>query len=145
MELTYKTIADAESFQTFRALLKASGLPADDLNYQKDLLVGYYEGNELVGTGALEIYGQYALLRSLSVKLGIRGRSVGTTITEYLVHEARNKNLKTIYLLTERAHEFFLKMGFTDTRREAVPQELNASSEFAGVCPQSASVMYLNL
>lgn len=145
MELTYKTIADAESFQTFRALLKASGLPADDLNYQKDLLVGYYEGNELVGTGALEIYGQYALLRSLSVKLGIRGRSVGTTITEYLVHEARNKNLKTIYLLTERAREFFLKMGFADTRREAVPQDLNASSEFAGVCPQSASVMYLTL
>jgi len=145
MELTYKTITDADSFETFRTLLKASGLPADDLNYQKDLLVGYYEANELVGTGALEIYGNYALLRSLSVKLGIRGRAVGTTITEYLIDEARSRNIKAIYLLTEKAREFFLKKGFTDTTRDAVPQELNASSEFAGVCPESASVMSLSL
>lgn len=145
MELTYKTIADATSFHTFRSLLKASGLPADDLNYEKDLLVGYYEGDELVGTGALEVYGDYALLRSLSVKLGIRGKSVGTTITEFLIEEARKKQLKAIYLLTEKAREFFLKKDFVDTTREAVPMALNASSEFAGVCPKTASVMYLTL
>ena len=94
MELTYKVIRDAESFGAFRSLLKASGLPADDLNYEKDLLVGYFEGDALVGTGGLEIYGDYALLRSLAVRLGIRGKSVGTTITEYLIEEARKKKLK---------------------------------------------------
>jgi amino-acid N-acetyltransferase len=109
MELTYKLIRDSESFEAFRRLLKSSGLPADDLNYQKDLLVGYYEGNDLVGTGGLEVYGDYALLRSLSVKMGIRGKSVGSAITEFLLTEARKKKLKGIYLLTETAHGFFLK------------------------------------
>jgi amino-acid N-acetyltransferase len=145
MELVYKLIQDKESFDTFRNLLKASNLPADDLDYKRDLLVGYYEGDALVGTGGLEIYGQYALLRSLSVKLGIRGKSVGTTITEFLLEEAKKKKLKAIYLLTETAHGFFSKKGFKDISRDQVPEEVKASSEFSHVCPVSAAVMCLTL
>jgi amino-acid N-acetyltransferase len=143
MELTYKLINDAGSFEAFRSLLKASSLPADDLNYERDLLVGYYEGDALVGTGGLEIHGSYALLRSLSVKLGIRGKAVGTTITEYLLDEAKKKKLKAIFLLTETARGFFQKKGFTEIPRESVPEEVKASSEFAHVCPSTAVVMTL--
>lgn len=145
MELTYKIIKDEASFDAFRSLLKNSALPADDLDYKRDLLVGYYEGNDLVGTGALEIYGPFALLRSLSVKLGIRGKSVGSTIASYLLDEASKRNLKGIYLLTETARGFFLKKGFTDTTRDKVPQELMASSEFSHECHRSAVVMHFAL
>ena len=143
MELQYRLISDTESFEAFRSLLKSSNLPADDLNYKKDLLVGYYEGDSLVGTGGLEIHGNYALLRSLSVKFGIRGKAVGTTITEYLLNEARKKKLKAIYLLTETAAGFFRKKGFMDVPREEVPAEVKASSEFSQVCPTTAAVMCL--
>ena len=145
MELQYKLISDEQSFENFRALLKSSNLPADDLDYRKDLLVGYYEGNDLVGTGGLEVYGPYALLRSLSVKFGIRGKAVGTTIMEYLLREAHNRKLKAIYLLTETAHGFFLKKGFRDIKRDEVPDEVKQSSEFSHVCPASAAVMVLSL
>ncbi|SRR5690606_6209771 len=145
MELTYKLIRDAESFDAFRTLLKSSGLPADDLDYNRDLLVGYYEGDELVGTGGLEIYGPYALLRSLSVKLGIRGNAVGSTITEYLLNEAKKRKLKGVYLLTETAHDFFVKKGFTDVPREAVPDEVKRSAEFSKRYPESAAIMGLSL
>jgi amino-acid N-acetyltransferase len=143
MDLEYKLIDDAESFDTFRSLLKSSSLPADDLDYKRDLLVGYYESDTLVGTGGLEIYGPYALLRSLSVRMGLRGKSVGTTITEFLLTEAKKKKLKAIYLLTETAHEFFLKKGFRDVKRDEVPDEVKSSSEFSRVCPTSAAVMVL--
>jgi amino-acid N-acetyltransferase len=145
LKLHYKQIKDTESFEAFRALLKASGLPADDLDYGKDLLVGYYEGDALVGTGGLEIYGPYALLRSLSVKMGIRGKAVGTTITEYLLAEAKKRNLKGIYLLTETAHGFFVKKGFKDIPRDSVPEEVKRSAEFSKLCPNSAAVMCLEL
>ena len=145
MDLNYKVIDDTESFEAFRSLLKASDLPADDLDFKKDLLVGYYESDALVGTGGLEVYGPYALLRSLSVKMGIRGKAVGTTITEYLLDEARKRNLKGIYLLTETAHGFFLKKGFRDVKREAVPSEVKQSAEFSKLCPESAAVMCLEL
>jgi amino-acid N-acetyltransferase len=143
MTLTYKLIQDQNNFEVFRAQLKASGLPYEDLNYERDLLVGYYEANELVGTGGLEVHGQYALLRSLSVKLGIRGQSVGTTITNFLINEAKSKNLKAIFLLTETAREFFLKKGFQELSRTDVPEVLKQSSEFSNVCPTSATVMRL--
>ena len=145
MDLNYKVINDTESFEAFRSLLKASELPADDLDYKKDLLLGYYESDALVGTGGLEIYGPYALLRSLSVKMGIRGKSVGTTITEYLLEEARKRKLKGIYLLTETAHGFFVKKGFKVVARDAVPGEVKQSAEFSKLCPQSAAVMGLEL
>lgn len=145
MDLTYRIIDDTESFEAFRALLKSSNLPADDLNFNKDLLIGYFEGNSLVGTGGLEIYDNYGLLRSLSVKLGIRGKSVGTNITEYLIDEARKRKLKGIYLLTETAHGFFLKKGFKDVKRDEVPAALKQSSEFAVVCSPSAMAMHLDL
>ena len=145
MELTYKVIKDAESFEAFRSLLKSSGLPADDLDFNKDLLVGYYEGDSLVGTGGLEIYEPYALLRSLSVKMGIRGKSVGTTITDFLLAEAKKRNLKGIYLLTETAQGFFIKKGFKDIPRDIVPEAVKSSAEFSKLCPQSAAVMCLDL
>jgi amino-acid N-acetyltransferase len=145
MEPNYKLITDTESFDTFRALLKTSGLPTEDLNYTRDLLIGYYENDALVGTGGLEVHGSYALLRSLSVKLGIRGKSVGTMLTEYLIEEARKRKLKAIYLLTETARGFFQKKGFADVVRDAVPDEVKASSEFSRICPTSAIVMRLPL
>jgi amino-acid N-acetyltransferase len=143
MDLEYKLINDAESFNAFRTLLKTSNLPADDLDYNRDLLVGYYESDAIVGTGGLEIYGPYALLRSLSVKMGIRGKSVGSTIYQFLVEEAKKKKLKAIYLLTETAHGFFLKKGFQDVKREDVPEEVKRSSEFSTVCATTAAVMML--
>jgi amino-acid N-acetyltransferase len=145
MESAYKFIGDAESFEAFRSLLRASNLPADDLNYRRDLLVGYYEGNEMVGTGGLEIHGNFALLRSLSVKIGIRGKSVGSSITEHLLTEAKKKRLRGIYLLTETARGFFLKKGFADVPREQVPNEIKTTSEFSSVCPTTATVMFLPL
>lgn len=145
MELNYKLIKDAESFETFRSLLQGSGLPADDLDFERDLLVGYYEGDELIGTGALEVYGPYALLRSLSVKMGIRGKAVGTTLTQYLLEEARKKNLKGVYLLTDTARGFFQKKGFKDIVRDTVPAEVKQSAEFSKRCPESAAVMCLEL
>jgi amino-acid N-acetyltransferase len=145
MELNYRLINDPESFEAFRSLLKTSGLPADDLDFKRDLLLGYYEGEALVGTGGLEVYGPYALLRSLSVKMGIRGKAVGTTLTEYLLQEARKKKLKGIYLLTETARGFFLKKGFKDIARESVPEEVKKSAEFSKLCPASAAIMCLEL
>ncbi|MBA4056344.1 MAG: hypothetical protein C0490_16635 [Marivirga sp.] len=145
MESPLKTINDDESFQAFRSLLRSSNLPADDLDFRKDLLVGYVEDGVMVGTGGLEIYGNYGLLRSLSVRLGTRGKALGTAITEYIVGEAQKRKLKGIYLLTETAHGFFARKGFLDVPRENVPEELKASSEFSHVCGASAVAMHLTI
>jgi len=145
MELTSKIIDDAESFSAFQSLLQSANLPSEDLDFSKHLLIGFYDGITPVATGGLEIYSQYALLRSLSVKFGVRGQSLGSTITEQLIDHAKTKNISAIYLLTETAHAFFLKRGFKDVSREDVPEEIKISSEFSHVCSTSAICMVYKL
>ena len=145
MELQPKLVNSPESLEAFRTLLKSSGLPHEGLNYNEHILVGYYDGEELVGTGGLEVYEGYALLRSLAVKLGARGMSLGSAITKDLIAQAIKNKLNGIYLLTETAHGFFLLKGFKDVTRDQVPEGVKASSEFSYVCSTSAICMFLKL
>lgn len=143
MEIEVKStpIRDAESFEAFRALLRSVNLPCDDLSLDRHILIGYYEDDKLIGTGALELYGTYALLRSLAVKDALRGRSLGSRITDELIDLARENKVTHIYLLTETARLFFKRKGFVDTDRKAVPAEIQGSSEFSGVCSETAVCM----
>ena len=145
MEHLYKRISDTASFLSFQDQLRSCNLPWEDLDFARDLMVGYYEGDQLVGTGALEIHGAYALLRSLSVRLGLRGRSVGSTITEYLLNEANARNIEAVYLLTETARGFFQRKGFREVPRDQVPGEVTGSAEFSHLCPTTAVAMMLPL
>ncbi|HEY8937410.1 MAG TPA: arsenic resistance N-acetyltransferase ArsN2 [Cyclobacteriaceae bacterium] len=145
MELTPQLVQDHKSFEAFRALLQSSNLPYADLNYKDHILVGYYENHELIGTGGLEVYDGYALLRSLAVKMGVRGLSIGSFITKDLIEQARKKKLKGIYLLTETAHGFFQLKGFKDVDRKSVPDVVKSSTEFSHVCPTTAACMFLDL
>lgn len=141
MEIKSSLIRDAESFEAFRSLLKSAGLPYQDLNVNDHILLGYFDDDKLIGTGALEIYGKYALLRSLAVSDALRGRSLGSRITDDLISEAKKHNIENIYLLTESARLFFKRKGFKDIDRQHVPEQVKASSEFSGVCADTAVCM----
>lgn len=145
MSNAYRIVDNKADFEAFKSLLRSAKLPADDLDLNRDLLVGYYENDTMVGTGGLEIYGDYALLRSLSVRADIRGKSIGTTMTNFLLDKARQSNIKAVYLLTETARDFFLKKTFSDIDRSLVPEAVKSSSEFQSVCPVSARAMVLDL
>lgn len=145
LELRSTLITDAEHFEEFRDLLRSVGLPCDDLTLDKHILVGYYENEKLIGTGALELYGKYALLRSLAVKDTLRGRMLGSRITDELIVLARENQVSQIYLLTETARLFFKRKGFVDIPRENVPDVVQASSEFSGVCSGEAICMEMTI
>lgn len=143
MEIDVKSapIRDTESFEAFRELLRSVNLPCDDLSLDRHLLIGYYEDDRLIGTGALELFGSYALLRSLAVKDALRGRMLGSRITDELINLAKENKITHIYLLTETARLFFKRKGFVEVDRNDVPAEVQASSEFSGVCSDSAVCM----
>lgn len=141
MEIKTKVIKDAETFDEFRALLKVAGLPHTDLDFRNHILIGYYDEEKLIGTGALEIYKPYALLRSLAVSDSMRGQSLGSKITDDLIKEAKKNDIKRIYLLTETARLFFKRKGFKDIERNNAPTQVKSSSEFSSVCSDSAVCM----
>lgn len=143
--ITPRVISDQECFQEFLDLLKLAGLPYEDLDKDRHLLVGYYDTEKLIGTGAMEIYGEYGLLRSVSIAEEMRGKKLGSKITYHLIEHAKLSSLKGLYLLTETAKGFFEKIGFELIDKNIAVEEIKRSSEFTHVCPASAVCMYLDL
>ena len=127
------------------ALLESQSLPtAGAQAHLHGFLVAVLEG-EVVAVAGAEVRGDVALLRSVAVKSDLHGRGIGRQVVERLLHEARRRDIATLYLLTETAAEYFARFGFARTARAQAPQALRASAEFNGACPDSATLMSLVL
>jgi amino-acid N-acetyltransferase len=122
-------------------LLSAENLPVGDLPKHLENFIVAMEDNEVIGVIGLEEYGNYGLLRSLTVSLSFRDFGIAGKLIEQIEYLACSKGLTNIYLLTETASAYFTKKGYTKITRFDVPDEVQQSSEFSHVCPQSAIVM----
>ena len=127
------------------ALLTASGLPQDGLAEHFDAAVVARDGAAVVGSAALELYGEAALLRSVAVAEGLRGQGLGRELTTAALELARARGVRRVYLLTTTAEGYFPSFGFAPVSRAEVEPAVLASVEFAGACPASAAVLALNL
>jgi amino-acid N-acetyltransferase len=123
------------------ALLEAADLPAGGVAESfTRFSVGEAEGRIVAAVG-LERHGSSALLRSLVVEPGWRGRGAGNALVEDVLRRAQRDGLGSVYLLTTTAAEYFPRFGFRSLSRDEVPDEVRQSDEFAWFCPASAVVM----
>ena len=144
--ITQQFVNSDRELNSLKDFLRVNQLPADDVKLAESLYMTYYDTTEeLVGSGGLEFYGDKALLRSLAVSQTMRSQSLGKQIVEDLIQQVKSKGIKEIYLLTLTAYYFFLKLGFSEVTRDAVPEEIKSSTEFSQVCPTSARVLKLVL
>jgi amino-acid N-acetyltransferase len=128
-----------------RELLGASGLPLDGLEDQFG--AGYVvavEAGAVVGVAGLEVHGGAGLLRSVAVHRTHRGTGLGVALVKDRLDWARFSAVGAIYLLTTTAAHFFTRFGFVQVARESAPAALQASPEFATVCPGDSVCMRLD-
>jgi amino-acid N-acetyltransferase len=122
-------------------LLDASRLPRAGIeNYVASTIVARQDSG-VVGTAALELYGDAALLRSVTVAASLRGQGLGAALTTAALELARQRGVRSVYLLTETAAQFFPRFGFRPIDRAAVEPAVLASQEFTTACPKSALAM----
>ena len=93
----------------------------------------------------VEIYGTAGLLRSVAVDIPHRGLGLGIQLTETALDLAKQRGVKTLYLLSETAADFFLRFGFTRITRADVEPAVKGSAEFTGACADTAVVLRLEL
>ena len=135
-------ISKAKSYREYIVtLLLSEKLPADDLPEILENFLVATQDDELIGVIGLEIYGNYGLLRSLAVKPAFRSQNIAGKLIRQVETLAASKGLKAIFLLTETAPDYFARKGYERITRNDVPDEVQQSSEFSHVCPQSAIVM----
>jgi amino-acid N-acetyltransferase len=133
--------AEEQDLPEVRRLVERNGLPLGGIDDHVQTMVVAREGDRLVGTAALEVYADGALLRSVAVDPALQGRGVGHQLTEAALALGRTRGLPAVFLLTTTAEGFFPKFGFERITRDDVPDSVKTSVEFRSACPSSATVM----
>ena len=133
--------ANASDLPEVHTLLQRWQLPLDGLDAHVETMIVAREESHVVGTAALELYADGALLRSVAVDPAAQGRRLGHKLTETALQMAQQHGAKAVFLLTTTAETFFPKFGFEPVARAEVPASVQASVEFRFACPASAIVM----
>jgi UDP-N-acetylmuramate: L-alanyl-gamma-D-glutamyl-meso-diaminopimelate ligase len=98
----------------------------------------------VVGTVALEVLGEDAILRALAVDPEFRGAGYGWMLADMAVSQARWRGVRRIYLATETASDFFAaKFGFRIVDRSTLSRQVAQHHTF--VRPQGAQVVAMRL
>jgi len=124
-----------------RSLLAQHHLPLDGVDDHVRTMLVARDGSRVVGTAALELYADGALLRSVAVDPAEQGRHLGHQLTEAALRLAKTQGAQAVFLLTTTAERFFPRFGFEQIARDGVPASVRVSVEFTSACPQSAIVM----
>jgi len=137
--------ASQDELPDILALLDECELPQEGLAAHLSTTLVARNGNRVVGCSALELYQEYALLRSVAVKPSFRGQRLALHLVRTALDLAKHHQVSTVYLLTETASRFFSELGFKSIQRSDVPQKVRGSVEFTTLCPDTATVMMLSL
>jgi N-acetylglutamate synthase-like GNAT family acetyltransferase len=137
--------ATASDWRAVKSLLEENELPIEGA---RENLVNYVlatENAQVIGCAGTEVYGDLALVRSVSVAPLVKSLGIGTMLVSRIIDESRQRKRSAIYLLTTTAPEYFTRFGFRNLPIGDAPQALRASAEFNGACPASATLMVLVL
>lgn len=137
-----REIVTAPPMADVRRLLDAAALPGADID---DDMLAYFiavrlEG-EMAGIAGLEPHGRVGLLRSLVVRDSIRGAGLGRQLVAEAEHRAVAQGIDTLYLLTNTAADYFRRLGYHECPRDAAPEAIRHTEEFAALCPDDAAFM----
>ena len=131
-------VAIAADSPDLRAALDAAHLPTDDIAEPGRRFFRYDDGDEPVGYGGYELYGEDALLRSVVVLPAQRGKGLGRDLAEAVLAEAAAAGARHAWLLTTTAEDFFAHRGFTRIDRNAAPQAILETRQAATICSTAA-------
>lgn len=137
--------ATEEDLDAIASLLSSYDLPTVDLSGKASSLFVLESDGALIGTGGVEVFGDTGLLRSVAVRDSLRGAGFGTVICREIFDRMSAQGLKELFLLTTTAPGFFESLGFTRIDRNAAPADIQGTTEFSTLCPQSAVCMTMRL
>jgi len=141
MTTTQVRIATLNDSARIIALLQANNLPTSDLAECRPEFVVIEDGDELIGTGAVQVIGNAALVRSVVIAKDRQGAGLGSSLLGELERHASASGVRELVLLTQTAERFFGRHGFTRVERSSVPASIQATAEFRSLCPASAVCM----
>jgi amino-acid N-acetyltransferase len=139
------TFAAPPDEKAVRALIRACGLPDQDIDEHLRHFILARSRREVVGVVGLEPLARRGLLRSLAVAAPWRRQGLAKKLCERITAYARSRGVSELYLLTNDAEALFAKLGFTRIDRDELPESIRATREFRFLCPATAVSMLRRL
>jgi amino-acid N-acetyltransferase len=133
--------ASGGDLDAIKRLLIGSLLPSRDAGGANQRFIVASENGRLIGCAGLQAAGHDGLVRSMAVHWTRRNAGLGTRLHERLLFEAVLAGVRTLYVVTSTAEDFFAGHGFKRVAATAVPPELQASDEFTAFVPGGSAVM----
>jgi amino-acid N-acetyltransferase len=99
------------------------------------------DDGRVVGVAGLELHGEDGLLRSVAVDPDYRGQGLAAALVEAVLQRAGRVGLRSVYLLTTTARDYFARRGFALCPRDEAPPAIRESWEFKTGCPSTAAFM----
>jgi N-acetylglutamate synthase-like GNAT family acetyltransferase len=143
MDLRTRLIPPATS--DFIKALSEAGLPVPVPALPNQTFLELHVGARRVGYSGFEIHGVAGLLRSVVVLPDAQGQGYGALVVKAAMEQARCDGVRELWLLTTTARAFFAHMGWVQRERADAPAQIAASTEFASICPASATCMSFQL
>jgi amino-acid N-acetyltransferase len=138
--------ATARDLDAVEEALRNADLPLDGVRDQfGDAYAVAESDGRVIGVEGIEVHGHDGLLRSAAVVPAWRGKGVGDALTRDRIEWARRRGLRSLYLLTTTAGDYFPRFGFRPVERVAAPEPVRRSREFSEACPSTALFMTLPL
>jgi len=127
-------------------ILQLNNLPTADLSEMN--MANFIEcsvEDETLAVVGIEVHGSDGLLRSLAVMPQAQGMGYGNALVEKIEALAKDRNVNTLYLLTETAEHFFKRFGYEKIDRDLAPASIAMTNQFSELCPSDAAFMMKRL
>ena len=132
--------ATSKDLPQAKTMLSAAGLPVTDLAAEH-LAFAAVDGERITGLIGFEPYGPIGLLRSLVIAEDARDKGLGRKLVASLEAAARDDGVDELWLLTIDADAYFAHLGYEVRERSDAPETIRGTAEFAGLCPDDATLM----
>jgi len=130
------------SLEELTELLALCDLPTAEISLSQPFqFFGIRVGGALGAAVGLELYPPVGLLRSLAVRPALRKHGFANALVAHAESFAAARGVERLFLLTTTAGDFFAKRGYAPTSRIEAPPVIQATSEFAGLCPSSSAFL----
>ena len=131
---------EPKEYDEISELLKSHGLPTADLHQDQIVLFGFYEGEQLIASGAIEDADDCKLIRSVAVREDSKRRGFGSNVLRYLENAVREAGNSEVFIITE-IPEYFDKHSYESISRDKTPEPIRETEEFSELCPDTAIIM----
>lgn len=131
--------------QGLRSLLETENLCFNDISAIGVQIFEVKSTENIVGYFGYELYGTYALFRSMVVVPDYRKKGFGTIVWNEARKMLINEKVEDVFLLTNTAAPFFKNQGFAVVPRSSAPKDIASTTEFIEFCPGDSVCMMINL